>query len=206
LAPLEAEELRRICFESGADDVGFQSIDDPEIAAQKADIIKLFPDTRTVVSLLCRMNQEPVRSVVRSVANQEFHETYNTANATARHIVRTLQDQGRRALNAVAAFPMEQDNFPGKTWAPGHKPIAVAAGLGKMGIHRCEPFPAPGGPNRTNLISRLLWQSIPCLCPVFSDWSNVIFLLFGCSRPVRACHQLNVRRQRRRHRRNLLAV
>src|SRR5260370_821260 len=57
LAPLEAEELRRICFESGADDVGFLSIDDPEIAAQKPDIIKLFPDTRTVVSLLCRMNR-----------------------------------------------------------------------------------------------------------------------------------------------------
>ncbi len=62
------------------------------------------------------MNREPVRSV----ANQEFHETYDTVNATARHIVRTLQDQGRRALNAVAAFPMEQDNFPGKnlgTWS-----------------------------------------------------------------------------------------
>jgi hypothetical protein len=85
LVPLEAEELPRICFESGADDVGFLSIDDPEIAAQKADIIKLFPDTRTVVSLLCRMNQEPVRSVVRSVPNQEFHETYDTVNATARH-------------------------------------------------------------------------------------------------------------------------
>ncbi len=36
LALLEAEELRRICFESGADDVGFLSIDDPEIAAQKS--------------------------------------------------------------------------------------------------------------------------------------------------------------------------
>ena len=143
-SPLEAEELRRICLENGADDVGLLSIDDPEIAAHKPDIIRLFPDTRTVASLLCRMNQEPVRSVVRSVANQEFHETYDTVNAAARHIVRILQDQGRRALNAVAAFPMEQANFPGKTWALSHKPIAVAAGLGKMGIHRCVIHPKFG--------------------------------------------------------------
>jgi Fe-S-cluster-containing hydrogenase component 2 len=33
-------------------------------------------------------------------------------------------------------FPMEMDRFPGKTWVVSHKPVAVAAGLGHMGIHR----------------------------------------------------------------------
>jgi putative sterol carrier protein len=33
-------------------------------------------------------------------------------------------------------FPMEMDRFPGKIWVVSHKPIAVAAGLGQMGIHR----------------------------------------------------------------------
>ena len=33
-------------------------------------------------------------------------------------------------------FPMEMDRFPGKTWVVSHKPVAVAAGLGQMGIHR----------------------------------------------------------------------
>jgi Fe-S-cluster-containing hydrogenase component 2 len=33
-------------------------------------------------------------------------------------------------------FPMEMDEFPGKIWVVAHKPVAVAAGLGKMGIHR----------------------------------------------------------------------
>ncbi len=33
-------------------------------------------------------------------------------------------------------FPMEMDNFPGKIWVVSHKPVAVAAGLGMMGIHR----------------------------------------------------------------------
>ena len=33
-------------------------------------------------------------------------------------------------------FPMEMDRYPGKAWVVSHKPIAVAAGLGRMGIHR----------------------------------------------------------------------
>jgi Fe-S-cluster-containing hydrogenase component 2 len=33
-------------------------------------------------------------------------------------------------------FPMEMDHFPGKIWVVSHKPVAVAAGLGMMGIHR----------------------------------------------------------------------
>ena len=33
-------------------------------------------------------------------------------------------------------FPMEMDQFPGKVWVVSHKPVAVAAGLGMMGIHR----------------------------------------------------------------------
>jgi NAD-dependent dihydropyrimidine dehydrogenase PreA subunit len=33
-------------------------------------------------------------------------------------------------------FPMEMGRFPGKVWVVSHKPVAVAAGLGQMGIHR----------------------------------------------------------------------
>ncbi|MDT5079638.1 MAG: hypothetical protein QOJ80_4275 [Mycobacterium sp.] len=31
---------------------------------------------------------------------------------------------------------MEMDKFPGRIWVVAHKPVAVAAGLGVMGIHR----------------------------------------------------------------------
>ena len=31
---------------------------------------------------------------------------------------------------------MEMDRFPGKIWVVSHKPVAVAPGLGRMGIHR----------------------------------------------------------------------
>lgn len=33
-------------------------------------------------------------------------------------------------------FPMEMDHFPGRIWVISHKTVAVAAGLGVMGIHR----------------------------------------------------------------------
>jgi ferredoxin len=51
-------------------------------------------------------------------------------------VVRTLEERGIRALNPAMGFPMEMDQFPGKAWVVSHKPVAVAAGLGMMGLHR----------------------------------------------------------------------
>ena len=143
-AALTEAEVLQLCRDCGADDVALLSVDDPSIAPQLSEIVRIFPEARTVVSFVCQMNREPVRATVRSIANQEFHETYDSVNETARTFVRELQDRGHRAVNAVAAFPMEQEKFPGKNWALSHKPIAVAAGLGKMGVHRCVIHPKFG--------------------------------------------------------------
>ena len=88
------------------------------------------------------MNREPVRSPTRSVANEEFHSTYDHVNETARAIVRALDEHGIPACNSVAAFPMEMD-LP-KIMMVQHKPIAVEAGLGRMGIHRSVIHPKFG--------------------------------------------------------------
>ena len=83
------------------------------------------------------MNREPIRSPARSVANLEFHHTGDHVNEIARKIVAALEKEGVRALNPAMGFPMEMDRFPGgKIWVVSHKPVAVAAGLGHMGIHR----------------------------------------------------------------------
>jgi len=51
--------------------------------------------------------------------------------------VAALERAGVRAINGGAAgFPMEADRWGGKMWVISHKPVAVAAGLGHMGIHR----------------------------------------------------------------------
>src|SRR5690242_13905076 len=69
--PLVAEWLRALCLDAGADDVGVVSIDRPELDDQRRDILSLFPATRTLISIVCRMNREPIRSPARSVANVE---------------------------------------------------------------------------------------------------------------------------------------
>ena len=133
---LDAEWLRTLCLEAGADDVGFVEINRPEIANEREDILTLFPYTKTLVSFVCRMNREPIRSPARSVANLEFHKTGDEVNEVARNIVAALEERGIRATNPAMGFPMEMDRFPGKIWVVSHKPVAVSAGLGKMGIHR----------------------------------------------------------------------
>jgi len=133
---VSARWLREVCLAAGADDVGFVAIDRDEIDADRAGILATFPATKTLVSIVCRMNREPVRNPARSIANLEFHHTGDHVNDAAREIVRVLEDDGIRAMNAPMGFPMEATRFPGKIWVVSHKPVAVAAGLGQMGIHR----------------------------------------------------------------------
>ena len=133
---LEKQWLESICREAGADDVGFVELDRREIDDQRSDILAVFPPTKTLISFVCRMNREPIRSPARSIANLEFHRTGDRTNEVARRIVAKLESKGIRAINPAMGFPMEMERFPGKIWTISHKPIAVAAGLGKMGIHR----------------------------------------------------------------------
>ncbi len=134
--PVDADWLHQLCLEAGADDVGFVEIDRPELADQRSQILAAFPRTRALISFVCRMNRDNVRSPARSVANVEFHSTGNEVNHVARRIVAALEQRGIRALNPAMGFPMETGEFPGKIWVVSHKPVAVAAGLGHMGIHR----------------------------------------------------------------------
>src|SRR3954465_12086235 len=134
---LDAASLRRICLEAGADDVGFVERGRPEIADQEADIESVFPKTRTLISFVMRMNRENIRTPARSISNLEFHHTTDEANEVARRIVSALEKLGIGAINGGAAgFPMEADRRGSKMGVISHKPGAVAAGLGQMGIHR----------------------------------------------------------------------
>src|SRR5579863_5641487 len=142
---LDREWLRQMCLEAGADDAGWVEIDRPEIADQKADIFWLLPKAKTLISFVVRMNRENIRTPARSIANLEFHHTTDETNEIARKIVTVLEGIGVRALNGGAAgFPMETDRWGSKMWLISHKPVAVAAGLGRMGIHRNVIHPTFG--------------------------------------------------------------
>jgi ferredoxin len=134
---LDADWLRRLCRDAGADDAGLVEISRPSLGSERDDILRFFPATKTLISFVCRMNREPIRSPARTVANLEFHRSGDHVNEVARKVVAVLERQGIRAINPAMGFPMEMDIYnKGKIWVVSHKPVAVAAGLGHMGIHR----------------------------------------------------------------------
>ncbi len=135
-AVIDAEWLRTLAREAGADDVGFVSIGRAELDDEREAVLAVFPRTRALVSVVCRLNREPIRSPARSISNLEFHHTGDRVNEVARRIAAALEAKGVPALNPSMGFPMEMDRFPGKVWVVSHKTVAVAAGLGQMGIHR----------------------------------------------------------------------
>src|SRR5436309_14615153 len=104
---LDADWLRQLCLDCGADDVGLVEISRPALDNQRDDILRYFPPTKTLLSFVCRMNREPILSPARSVANLEFHYTGDHANEVARKVVATLERQGVRAVNPAMGFPME---------------------------------------------------------------------------------------------------
>lgn len=133
---VDANCLRKLALEAGAAAVGFVSVDRPDIAEQRADIVRAMPSAKTLLSFVCRMNRENIRSPQRSLANLEFHHVGDEVNEVGRKVAQACEQRGIRALNVTMGFPMEADRWPEQMWVLSHKPIAVAAGLGKMGIHR----------------------------------------------------------------------
>jgi ferredoxin len=133
---IDAARLRQLALNCGADDVGIVEISRSALDDQRGDILQFYPRTKALLSFVCQMNREPVRNPARSVSNLEFHTTGEHVNDVGRAIVRSLQDDGIPAINPPMGFPMEADRFPEKMWLVSHKPVAVAAGLGMMGIHR----------------------------------------------------------------------
>lgn len=134
--PLDAGWLRRLCLEAGADDVGFVPIDHPDLAGDRPYIDEVMPGIATLIGFVVRTNRDNLRSPARATANLEFHTAYDAADQVARRIARSLQDHGVRAANPAAGFPQEMERFPDHAHSVPHKRVAVAAGLGRMGIHR----------------------------------------------------------------------
>lgn len=136
-SPLDPDELRALCLAAGADDAGFVEIGRADLDPDRADVLGAFPATRTLVGIVCRMNPEPIRSPARSIANLEFHQVGDRANEVGHRLVEALAARGIRALNPPIGFPMEVGREKNeKLWIVSHKRVAVAAGLGRMGIHR----------------------------------------------------------------------
>jgi epoxyqueuosine reductase QueG len=193
---IDAAELRALCLEAGADDVGFVGIDRREVADQRGEVLAALPGARTLIAYVVRMNPSSIRAPARSLANLEFHHTVDESDDVGRRIVRALIDRGYRAVNPATGFPMELERTTGRSWVVSHKPAAVAAGLGKMGLHRNVIHPRFGnfillGTVITDLLAPAESAPIdyePCLrcklcvaaCPVGAIGADGRFDFTGC--------------------------
>ena len=134
---LEGAWLRRVATECGADDVGLVELARPTLDPQRDEILRNYPWTRSLLSFVVRMAREPVRGAPRSVANLEFHRAGEEVNEISAAVVAKLEARGIPAVNPSMGFPMEMYQIGGGAlWVVSHKPIAIEAGLGHMGIHR----------------------------------------------------------------------
>src|SRR5918997_5977938 len=120
--PLDASWLRELCLGAGADDVGFVEIDRTEIADQRADLEAALPGVRTLISFVCRMNRENIRTPARSVANLEFHHSGDHTNDVGRQVVAELEAMGVRAINPAMGFRWRWTSSPGKRGSSGTSP------------------------------------------------------------------------------------
>src|SRR5262245_42202963 len=129
--------LRRLALDCGAHDSGLVELARPGLDSQRDEILRNYPWTRSLLSFVVRMAREPVRGAPRSVANLEFHRAGEEVTDVAAAIVAKLEERGIRAVNPSMGFPMEMyQSGGGAVWVVSHKPVAVEAGLGHMGIHR----------------------------------------------------------------------
>src|SRR5215831_18967863 len=57
----DAALLRRIAVDHGADDVGIVEIERPALQPQRAEILRNYPWTKSLLSFVVRMAREPIR-------------------------------------------------------------------------------------------------------------------------------------------------
>lgn len=189
--------LRQLCLEAGADDAGFVDLTQEDLAGEREGILRVYPAARSIIALIRVMNRENLRSPARYPANDEYHCAGDEFSGICREILRRLNKEGIRGVVLTKAFPMDMSRWPGKIWDVSHKTIAVAAGLGHMGINRLVMHPKHG--NHIQLNSILINGEVdqydqpldhnPCLecglcvkiCPVGAISKDGAFDFMACS-------------------------
>ncbi|HED66057.1 MAG TPA: 4Fe-4S ferredoxin [Planctomycetes bacterium] len=142
--PTRPSELVDLAREAGADDAACVPVDAPSLGEEAEHIRALLPEAKSVISIVVAMNREQLNAPARSLANLEFHHAGEEINAICRRLALVLCKRGHRALAPAMGFPMEVQHFPDRIWSVAHKTVAVAAGMGHMGLHRSVIHPKLG--------------------------------------------------------------
>jgi hypothetical protein len=81
---LDADWLRQLCGNCGADDLGLVEIGRPALDDRRDDILRFFPATKTLLSFVCRMNREPVRGTFTLSGDENQEATVVIRDKTVR--------------------------------------------------------------------------------------------------------------------------
>ena len=85
-----------------------------QLEEHRKDILEIFPRTRSLMSIVCKLHPENIRCVSRDVSDLEFLQTFEKTNSVSRHIIKMLHNNGVAALNPSCSFPMNLAKWPGK--------------------------------------------------------------------------------------------
>jgi epoxyqueuosine reductase len=177
---LNAAWLRELCLTAGLDDVGFVALDTPGLEGERDYVLEALPNTRSLIAFCVRMSRDNLRSRSVSIGNRDMSTTQELAHEAARHICLELQSRNVRSLYPATGFPMEVHRFPGRSWVVSHKLVAVAAGLGHMGVHRNLIHPRFGN---FIVLGTILVDAVITSYSRPLGWNPCV----GCNLCVRAC-------------------
>jgi len=141
---ISAAEIKKICLEVGADDVGFVNIDREALQNEREGIFQVYSLTRSIVCVIKVFNRENIQSPARYVANDEHHGVGDEFAGICRGILRRFNKLGIRGVVPTQGWPMDINRWPGKIWDVNHKILATEAGLGQMGMNRILLHPKYG--------------------------------------------------------------
>ncbi len=194
---ISAADLREICLDAGADDAGFVNVDREALQKEREGVFRVYPRTRSIVSIIKVMNRENIQSPARYVASDEYHSIGDEFAGIGRGILRLFNKLGIRGVVPTKSWPMDLNRWPGKIWDISHKILATEAGLGRMGMNRIVLHPKYGAFIQLNSIlidaeldeySRPLAEN-PCIkcdlcaavCPTGAISKNEPFDFAACS-------------------------
>jgi epoxyqueuosine reductase QueG len=135
-AKIDSVQLKELCMKLGADDVGIVEIGRPALSDQRNDISYAFPQAKTLVCMVRRINPESIRTPVSYIKDTEFNYLRGEIIAISRQILSDLDLEGVKGVAECGNFPMDASKWPGKMWYVSLRPLAIEGGLGQMGINR----------------------------------------------------------------------
>ena len=93
-----AADLRKICLDAGADDVGFVNVDREALQKEREGVLRVYPRSRSIVSIIKVMNRENIQSPARYVASDEYHSVGDEFAGIGRGILRRFNKLGIRGV------------------------------------------------------------------------------------------------------------